>query len=253
MNEEFNFLHPENVWRNNASQFLDVVDNKNGQNGSSIREAILYPKLIEHMGDVAGKLLLDSGCGEGAIGRLAIERGASVIGVDVVPEFVKEAFLRSNGELQPVLANLRYGLPFSSASFDLVCYNLVLMWLPEITKVIEETERVLKPDGKIVVSLLHPWTALTNKNPTDSEKPTLNINEGMRQEVIMRTINKTAGPYPYFHRSIAQYLDTFAQNGLHLDPNEGFDEVPAASESDTPLVEWIIPEFLILTFRKSSY
>lgn len=249
---EFNFSQPERIWRSSAGQFLDVVDNKNGQNGSIIREEILYPKVMSHIGeDLTGKLLLDGGCGEGTMGRLAIDRGAKVIGVDVIPEFLKETSLRSSGKEQPVLASLRYDLPFASSSFDIACYNLVLMWLQDIDKVARETERVLKPGGKAVVSLLHPLTALPNTTGCIGlEYSTLDPHEIIQPKVFMRTINKTAGPYPYFHRSISEYLDTFTKAGLSLDLNGGFDEISTSGKSDVLLKKKTLPEFLILTFKK---
>lgn len=251
MNMEFNFSQPERIWRSRGSQFLDVVDNKNGQNGSMIREKILYPKVMDHIGeDLTGKLLLDGGCGEGTIGRLAIDRGARVIGVDVIPEFLRETSLRSSGKEQPVLASLRHDLPFASNSFDIACYNLVLMWLQDIDKVARETERVLKPGGKAVISLLHPLTALPNTNCIGLEDPTLDPHEIIQPNVFMRTINKTAGPYPYFHRSISEYLDAFTKVGLSIDLNEGFYEVSTSGKNDVSLKKKTLPEFLILTFKK---
>lgn len=241
---------PEYVWREKANQFLDVVDNRNGGDGMVIREEILYPRVLDHLGDVSGRLMLDGGCGEGIIGRLAMGRGANVIGCDVVQEFLEEAGLRSGNKEQVVLASLRHGLPFSSSSFDLVCYNLVLMWIPDINEVARETRRILKPGGRAVVSLLHPWTALSNRG--ENQEPMIVLQEGMQPGVFMRTIDKTAGPYPFFHRSISNYLNTFTQEGFQISPDNGFDEVLAPEESNVPLDKKIFPEFLILTFQKSE-
>lgn len=251
MKTEFD-LQPEHIWREKANQFLDVIDNKNGEDGTIIREKILYPRVLDHIGDVSGKVLLDGGCGEGIIGRLAISRGANVVGCDVVQEFLKETSLRSSGKEHVILASLRHGLPFASNSFDVVCYNLVVMWLPNITEVARETERVVKPGGRVVVSLLHPWTALSSIKHGNSKKPMLILQEGMQEGVFMRTVNKTAGPYLYFHRSTKEYLSTFMGEGFYLDPDNGFDEVLAPEESDVALSKKLFPEFLILTFKKNE-
>lgn len=241
---------PEAVWREKASQFLDVIDNRNGGDGMVIREEILYPRILDHLGDVSGKLMLDGGCGEGTVGRLAMERGARVIGSDIVHEFLEEARSRSGNKEQVVLTSLIHGFPFSSSLFDLVCYNLVLMWIPDIKEVARETGRILKPGGRAVVSLLHPWTALSNRG--ESQEPMIVVQEGMQPGIFMRTINKTAGPYPFFHRSISNYLNTFAQEGFHMSLDNGFDEVLAPEESSVSLDKKIFPEFLILTLQKGG-
>lgn len=154
-------MNAERIWQEKAGEFLDVVDNRNNRNGMSVRKKVLYPKMKEHIGNITGKVLLDAGCGEGAIGRIALSEGAYVVGCDIVPQLLYEANLRSDRQENVVLANLRYGLPFATDSFDVVCYNLVLMWMPDITILAQEAKRVTNKEGKVVVSLLHPWTALS--------------------------------------------------------------------------------------------
>lgn len=241
---------PEDIWINEAGAFLDVIDNKNNGEGRYLRERVLHPRILHHLGDLFGKTLLDAGCGEGIISRLAIEKGARVVGCDIVPNFLYEARIRSRGQQQIVMADLKHGLPFVSESFNAVCFNLVLMWLPEIHTISKETKRVLRPNGKLVISLLHPWTALSRIDNSDHCRPKLILEQGVKEGVHMRTVNKTAGPYMYYQRSITEYVTSLMQEGFYLDPDNGIDEVFAPKDSNISLSRKLFPEFLILSFRK---
>lgn len=255
MNVELD-IQTKNVWGEKASEFLDIVDNRNNGDGISVREKVLYPKIADHIDDISGKIFLDAGCGEGTVGRIALGKGAKgayVVGCDIVPQFLQAANIRSNGQEHVVLANLRDGLPFATNSFDIVCYNLVLMWIPDVITVAKETARITKPDGKLVVSLLHPWTALSRVDEIDPENPALILQHGIQNGTFMRKINKTAGPFPYYQRSIAEYIDTFTREKFYLNPMNGFDEVFAPRESDVSLSKKLFPEFLILVFIKGNH
>jgi SAM-dependent methyltransferase len=56
--------------------------------------APLYARALERAQAGPGRTLLDLGCGAGELARLAVERGAAVVGVDTQPEAVAEAARR---------------------------------------------------------------------------------------------------------------------------------------------------------------
>jgi ubiquinone/menaquinone biosynthesis C-methylase UbiE len=47
-------------------------------------------------------------------------------------------------------------MPFPDSSFDAVIYIASLQFIENYRKAIEKTERVLRPDGKLIVMLLNP-------------------------------------------------------------------------------------------------
>lgn len=243
---------PEQIWKDKAGEFLDIMDRKNNGDGMILREAVLHPRVLYHLGDISGKRLLDAGCGDGILGRLALEKGAQIVSCDIVEQFLRETRMRSNNKIRTVLTDLRQTLPFAPDSFDVVCCNLALMWIPEITQFAGETARIMKPNGRLVISLLHPWTALSQVEESQSEKPKLVLQSGMQDGVFMRTINKTAGPYPFYQRTIGEYIRTFSNAGFSLETKDGFDEVVSPKENNVSLPKKIFPEFLILTFEKST-
>jgi len=89
--------------------------------------------------------VLDLGCGAGSL-RTQLA-GLNVIGVDVDP---KE--LARNRELSSVCAESR-SLPFASGSFDFVICHHSLEHFRDAVSVIREIRRVLKPQGRLFVSV----------------------------------------------------------------------------------------------------
>ena len=94
---------------------------------------------------LAGKRVLDLGCGKGRFARHWQNAGAAVVGVDVSPAMLAGA----RGIDRAVASASR--LPFDAATFDAVVAIEVFQHLPAVGAVIREARRVLKPGGILCV------------------------------------------------------------------------------------------------------
>lgn len=106
---------------------------------------------------LAGKRLLDAGCGTGR--RLRQVMGAErVAGADLTWEMLASG--RAAEGVQPALAaaDVR-ALPFAAQAFDVVWCRLVVGHLPSLAAVYGELARVCKPGGTVVVTDFHPEAA----------------------------------------------------------------------------------------------
>ena len=96
-----------------------------------------------------GTALLDLGCGDGAFCAFAARRGAIVHGLDVEPDAIAEALVAVPG------ADLRLGLmedlPWSDASFDVVCSFNALQYALDPEMALIEASRVTRPGGRIAI------------------------------------------------------------------------------------------------------
>jgi 2-polyprenyl-3-methyl-5-hydroxy-6-metoxy-1,4-benzoquinol methylase len=98
---------------------------------------------------------LDVGCGEGRISRELKQCGYSVTAVDAVRELL-DAAKAADSAANYVLATAD-DLPFAKGSFDLVVAYNMLMDVDDVPAAVKELRRVLRPDGQLVLSIVHPF------------------------------------------------------------------------------------------------
>ncbi|MDX8049808.1 class I SAM-dependent methyltransferase [Lentzea sp. BCCO 10_0798] len=117
------------------------------------------PAMLALAGDVAGRRLLDAGCGAGPLFAALRERGAVVSGVDVSAGMVEQARLRLGAGADVQVADLDGPLPFPGSEFDDVIASLVLHYLEDWGTALAEVRRVLRAGGRLIVSVNHPTAA----------------------------------------------------------------------------------------------
>lgn len=110
--------------------------------------------LVDFIGKGSGRAL-EVGCGEGRVSRELKALGYHVTATDAVAAMVEAAREASSADDYHV-AGLS-DLPFDDASFDLVMAYNVLMDVEDVPSAAHEIRRVLKPEGTLFVSLVHPF------------------------------------------------------------------------------------------------
>lgn len=114
------------------------------------------PAVLHLLGDVAGRRILDAGCGSGPLVASLAERGASVAGFDASPAMIQLARERLGDEADLKVADLTLPLPYADEVFDDALAVLVLHYLEDWTGPLAELRRVVKPGGRLVVVVNHP-------------------------------------------------------------------------------------------------
>jgi ubiquinone/menaquinone biosynthesis C-methylase UbiE len=103
-----------------------------------------------HIG--AGDRLLDVGCGTGAASRSAASVAASVVGIDLSPEMIRQAQQLARG-----FANVHFEiadsehLPFEDGAFTAVLCSNSFHHYPDPARAVREMARVLAPEGRLVI------------------------------------------------------------------------------------------------------
>jgi SAM-dependent methyltransferase len=115
------------------------------------------PAILSLAGDVAGRRILDAGCGSGPLFAALRERGAVVTGIDASTGMLELARRRLGDEADLRVADLGGPLPFANGAFDDVVASLVLHYLEDWEPTLAELRRMLVPGGRLIVSVDHPF------------------------------------------------------------------------------------------------
>jgi ubiquinone/menaquinone biosynthesis C-methylase UbiE len=116
------------------------------------------PAVLDLAGDVAGRRILDVGCGAGPLLAALRDRGAIVTGVDPSAKMLELARQRLGAGAALHQAGLGGDpMPFSDGAFDDAIACLVLHYLKDWKTPLTELRRVLAPGGRLMVAVNHPF------------------------------------------------------------------------------------------------
>lgn len=199
--------------------------------------------------------VLDIGCGDGQISRLAVRGGADlVVGIDPTWNQIVVAHERGGGA-----AFTRAGaadLPFGDASFDAVIACLVFEHIRDVDEAIAEVARVLRPGGRFCFFLNHPLLQTPSSGWIDDQvldppEQYWRIGPYLIEDETIEEVEK--GVFiPFIHRPLSRYVNALAANDLLLThmaepaPPPGF--LAKAEEYDAAST---IPRLLYLRTTKS--
>jgi SAM-dependent methyltransferase len=140
------------------------------RHSDAVNAALLERWLPQRVGRVLKTDLFDEAISGGLYGALAA-RADDVVGIDVSGEIVQAATERHPG-LRAQQADVRT-LPFEAETFDAIVSNSTLDHFDdqgEILASLRELHRVLRPEGRLILTLDNPWNpmnALAKALPRD--------------------------------------------------------------------------------------
>jgi SAM-dependent methyltransferase len=103
------------------------------------------------VGDIAGRRVLDLGCGEGTFSRACLQAGASPVATDFAASMVAATAARSHGSF-PIVRASATAIPQRSESVDIVLALDIIEHLYEPAAALDEIHRVLGPGGRLMIA-----------------------------------------------------------------------------------------------------
>jgi SAM-dependent methyltransferase len=172
------------------------------------------------LGEVAGRAVLEVGCGAAQCSRWLAAQGARVVGVDLSGRMLAVAARLGRRPEAPggaalVQADART-LPFRDASFDLACSAFgALPFVADPDQVMREVARVLRPGGRWVFSVTHPvrWAFPDDPGPAGLTAVRSYFD---RTPYVEEDRNGTL-TYAEHHRTLGDRVRDLVAAGLRLD------------------------------------
>lgn len=199
----------------------DWYDKNMGERGDTLNHDVIYPSLSKLLGDISGKSILDSGCGSGYLSAHLAIRAKSVVGTDFANSFVmlcKNKY-SSVANLSFEVHDVTKQMPFPDAHFDCVVSKMVLQYVQTIDIFAQESARVLKSRGKVVVIVDHPFNtqfyfaqAVAGKiNPKYPGLKDYFNHEPQSKLSLWGKVELT-----WYPKTVEEYIQPFINSGLYL-------------------------------------
>lgn len=247
-------------WEDNSQAYANLIDGR----GTPHHRMILNPCVERLIGEVKGKQFLDAGCGEGYLSRSYAQKGARVTGIDISPRLISIAQSQEQTQVHYKVENICKMNSISNDSFDIVLCNLVLLNVPCFDEALSEFYRVLKPEGILVFSIVHPafnfygpgkWE-MGEKDPQTQRRAGLffRVDNYYDETVYQRYWRTRKGekfprPISFFHRTVSTYVNTVCRAGFAI---VEIDEPRPEADDDFFERENRIPFFLVVKARKTE-
>jgi SAM-dependent methyltransferase len=119
--------------------------------------AVERDALLEALGPLEGRRLVEVGCGTGRFTAAFEHAGAEVTGVDNAPAMLARTASRTDAAL--LLADA-HTLPLPDDTFDVAIAVTLLEFADDPQRIVAELVRVTRPGGRVVVATLNlhsPW------------------------------------------------------------------------------------------------
>ncbi len=206
----------------------EIADWYSTRKRSSYEFKILLPTILNLLGNLRGKSLIDIGCGPGVYSVEFAKKGAKVFGLDISRKMLDKA--RNNAKMTNIKLTLQeadaHFLPFMDKSFDITVFILTIL----NAKMVQEAARVLKPDGLFLFSDTHPIIESKGKwesNDMGAGRIIEDYFSPDKREWRIEPVPGRTVTLKYYTRTIEQCVDMIADAGFKIlriaEPKPGTD------------------------------
>lgn len=193
------------AWDAVATAYAEMVT------GTDSISARFWPFLVEELGPLAGKRILDLGCGHGWLAARLAAEGAEVMGLDGSAELLSIGRSR-HPELDLRQADLSTGLGTGGESFDRIVALMVLMDVVDLDPLLKDVAAALRAGGRFIFTMPHPcfWAQSPTEDPLTGERyRKVTGYLGLEERWVT-----SFGGHRHYHRPLSWYFDRLAQAGL---------------------------------------
>lgn len=190
-----------------------------GSSGGPLKRYVLNDLLLDRVGAIEGRSILEVGAGTGYFARLLTQRYSGQHPERLVVSDQSRALLDIARKAFPVksadyrILDLRRPFPFETGTFDIVVASMVLNELSAagLSRALSEIRRVLNSDGRVLATVVHPSFVARLKD------------EGKLSRLgpsFWTMPGKGSLRLPVVPRSLSSYLKAFSRAGFAVEIQE---------------------------------
>jgi SAM-dependent methyltransferase len=170
------------------------------------------------LGDVAGRDVLEIGCGAGQCSRWVLGRGGRPVGLDVSFRQLQHSrrIDEELGVVVPTVCATAARLPFGDATWDVVFSAFgALQFVADAGALVAEVARVLRPGGTLAFSVTHPTRWMF---PDDPGERGLTATQSYWDRTPYVEVDEHSGETKYVehHRTVGDWVAALAGAGFRL-------------------------------------
>jgi len=172
--------------------------------------------------ELAGtRRVLDVGCGDGQVTRLARATAGAEVAVGIDPTWNQISVAAARGGATGFAAAFADELPFPDGAFDAVVACLVFEHIDEVDQAIAEVARVLAPGGRFCFFLNHPLLQTPDSGWIDDQvmeppEQYWRIGPYLREAETIEEV-ELGVHIRFVHRPLSRYVNALAANGLFIE------------------------------------
>jgi ubiquinone/menaquinone biosynthesis C-methylase UbiE len=189
----------------------------------SYQRKVILPNLLRLVEPKKGLRILDIACGQGFFSRAFFEAGATVVGTDISKELIVKAKKLSPRAITYHAAPA-HQLDFADdGAFDAATIILAIQNIENIADVFKEAARILKPDGKLYLVMMHPAFRVPKETSWGFDEETKiqyrrvdGYLSASKTELLVHPGKKDSPTTISYHRSLQDYSKAFSKAGFAI-------------------------------------
>lgn len=193
---------PSEAWQVRSTAYRQLIADPD-RDSKVLREAGLFPTVLEMVGECDCATVLDAGTGTGWLFAHIRPKEAHACDIVCPANLPPEVRFRQDDVS---------ALSYESGTFDIIVASLLLIYCKDLVSACRELRRVAKPVGaKLVVALMHPYFYRTGLVADDGS---FSVTQDLSKSTSFPLkIAEKVGPFEYFYRPLPDYFNALIEAG----------------------------------------
>lgn len=208
----------------NYQELVSDILTSTGDEGGDLQRHVIIPAMLDTIGPVEGKDILDLSCGAGYLSRRLAAAGGRVTAIDSSERLIgiaREVDMRDGHGIKYAVADTTDLSVIDDSSFDDIICNMGMMTVRDIAGTIAELARMVRMGGRFIFSTIHPCFGMPDACwVKDDDGKTLYkavdnyFTEGWWPSELMAAVRSDSKKIK--HRTLSRYVNALAARGFNV-------------------------------------